>query len=250
LLAAEELCVKVNSNHPVVRTMARRYFHAHETAREEELEGLPLAGFGRRVLGYWIDMILMFPLVLFIARLWTRYEFLADSLHREWKWHGGTVRIGTGYSGASDSNEWVVIVAGLFCIALVNYLSNGKSVGKWITRTRIVSLTHERLGLWQCVERILGYGASIAEGGLGFIQYYWSPNRMCAHDRLAETVVVDERKKARRRETAAKPTSDPVSFEYPTVSQNSLGGSDSDPGEVLPSQSDPAQPGALHPMCD
>jgi uncharacterized RDD family membrane protein YckC len=189
--------------------MAWRYFHAHETAREEELEGLPLAGFGRRVLGYWIDMVLMLPLVVLIAWLWARYGFLADKLHREWKWHGSTVRIGADYSGASDSNEWVFIVAGLFCIALVNYFSNGKSVGKWITRTRIVSLTHRRLGLWQCVERILGYGASVAEGGLGFIQYCWSPNRMCAHDRLAETIVVDERRKAQRPVPSVEMPDDP-----------------------------------------
>jgi uncharacterized RDD family membrane protein YckC len=182
--------------------MERRYFHAHETAREEELEGLPLASFGRRVIGYWIDVILLAPLTFLITWLWTRYGFLADFLHREWKWHGTTVHIGTGYSGPSDSNEWIFIVAALFSIALVNYFSNGKSVGKWITRTRIVSLTHERLGLWQCVERILGYGASMAEGGLGFVQYYWSPNRMCAQDRLAETIVVDTRKKAKRQDDA------------------------------------------------
>lgn len=230
--------------------MAQRYFHAHETAREEELEGLPLAGFGRRMLGYWIDMVTMLPLVALIAWLWVRYGFLADVLHREWKWHGTTVRIGTGFSGASESNEWVFIVAGLFCIALVNYLSNGKSVGKWITRTRIVSLTHEKLGLWQCAERILGYGASLAEGGLGFIQYYWSPNRMCAHDRLAETIVVDERKKARRQETAAKLPSDPVSFQDPGESQNRLCDSAPDPWEELSSQSGPAQPDASHPTSD
>ena len=221
--------------------MAWRYFHAHETAREEELEGLPLAGFGRRVLGYWIDMVIMLPLTLLITVLWTRYGVV----NHEWKWHSGTVRV-----AGPESNEWVFIVAGLFCIALVNYLSNGKSVGKWITRTRIVSLTHERLGLWQCAERILGYGASLAEGGLGFVQYYWSPNRMCAHDRLAETIVVDERKKARRQETAAKLPSDPVSFEDPGESQNRLCGSAPDPWEELPSQSGPAQPDTSHTTSD
>jgi len=180
--------------------MAQRYYHAHETNRAEELEGLPLAGFGRRVLGYMIDMVMMLPLTLLITVLWTRYGVV----NLEWKWNGGTVRI-----AGPESNEWIFIVAALFCIALVNYLSNGKSAGKWIARTRVVSLTHKRLGLWQCVERILGYGASIAEGGLGFVQYYWSPNRMCAHDRLAETIVVDERKKAKRLEPAGEPPVEP-----------------------------------------
>lgn len=180
--------------------MATQYFHAHETAREEELEGLPLAGFGRRAFGYWIDMVLMIPLTFVITVLWVRYGIV----NREWKWHGGTIRM-----NGPEGSEWIFIIAALFCVALVNYFSNGKSVGKWIARTRIVSLTRERLGLWQCVERILGYGFSMGEGGLGFIQYYWSPNRMCAQDRLAETIVVDERKKAKRLEKAVQQPDDP-----------------------------------------
>jgi len=59
----------------------------------------------------------------------------------------------------------------------------------------ITALTHERMGLWQSVERALGYGAAVLECGLGFLQYFWSPNRMCAQDRLAETIVVDVRKR-------------------------------------------------------
>jgi hypothetical protein len=50
------------------------------------------------------------------------------------------------------------------------------------------------MGLWQSVERALGYGAAVLEGGLGFAQFFWDRNRMCAQDRLAETIVVDERK--------------------------------------------------------
>jgi hypothetical protein len=51
------------------------------------------------------------------------------------------------------------------------------------------------MGLWQSLERSLGYGAAVLEGGLGFLQYFWSENRMCAQDRLAETIVVDLRKR-------------------------------------------------------
>ena len=61
---------------------------------------------------------------------------------------------------------------------------------------RLVSLTGERMGLWQSFERGLGYGAAVLEGGVGFLQYFWDRNRMCAQDRLAETIVVDRRKRA------------------------------------------------------
>jgi hypothetical protein len=57
-----------------------------------------------------------------------------------------------------------------------------------------MSLTGPKIGLWQSIERGLGYGASVLEGGLGFVQFFWDRNRMCAQDRLAETIVVDVRK--------------------------------------------------------
>lgn len=49
------------------------------------------------------------------------------------------------------------------------------------------------MGLWQCIERGLGYGAAVLELGLGFMQFFWDHNRMCAQDRLAETIVIDVR---------------------------------------------------------
>jgi uncharacterized RDD family membrane protein YckC len=85
------------------------------------------------------------------------------------------------------------IIVMLLYWGLGNYIGNGQTPGKWLARTRIVSLTNERIGLWQSVERALGYGAAVLEGGLGFLQFFWDPNRMCAQDRLAETIVVDAR---------------------------------------------------------
>jgi uncharacterized RDD family membrane protein YckC len=90
------------------------------------------------------------------------------------------------------------IIAMLFYWGLGNYLGNGQTPGKWIARTRILSLTSERMGLWQSFERALGYGAAILEGGLGFVQFFWDRNRMCAQDRLAETIVVDSRQRQKQ----------------------------------------------------
>jgi hypothetical protein len=177
--------------------MARRYFHAHESARADELEGLPLASFARRMAGYAIDLFL-------VALLWAPFElFWVRYVSHEWNGQGN-------YTAKFDFHEWRNIVAALLYFVLLNYFSNGKSVGKWIARTRVISLTHTHLGLWQCAERVLGYAASTAEGGIGFVQYFFSPNRMCAHDRLAETIVVDERKKAKRQEPAEEPEEEPA----------------------------------------
>jgi hypothetical protein len=46
------------------------------------------------------------------------------------------------------------------------------------------------------MERALGYGASMLEGGFGFAQYFTNPNRCCVHDRIAETIVVSDKKLA------------------------------------------------------
>jgi len=79
---------------------------------------------------------------------------------------------------------------------MTRYLG-GKTLGKRLLRIRVVSLSHEHLTLWQCVERALGYGFSSLEGGFGFLQYFLHPNRQTLHDRIAETVVLWDGKKSK-----------------------------------------------------
>ena len=100
----------------------------------------------------------------------------------------------SGFHIAFTFHDWRSLFVALLYYVLVSSLSNGRSVGKWVARTRIVSLTHQHVGLWQSIERTLGYGVSTAEG-IGFLQYFSSANRMCVHDRIAQTIVVDVRKK-------------------------------------------------------
>jgi uncharacterized RDD family membrane protein YckC len=94
-----------------------------------------------------------------------------------------------------DFHEVGNIIVLIFYHGFFNYFRNGQTPGKWLARTRAVSLTHERMGPWQSVERALGYGSAVLEAGTGFLQYFWSENRMCAQDRLAETIVIDVRKR-------------------------------------------------------
>jgi len=157
---------------------APRRFHAHESPRLQSLEGRPLATFGQRLLGYAIDLFFAVLLWAPVEILWRIKVLHEQTFHIVWDFHeGGNLVV-------------MFLYFGLF-----NYFGNGRTPGKWIARTRAVSLTHPRLGLWQSVERTLGYGAAVLEGGLGFLQFFWSENRMCAQDRLAETIVVDERQR-------------------------------------------------------
>jgi uncharacterized RDD family membrane protein YckC len=157
-------------------TQPGRRFCAHEGARVHALDGVRLAAFWQRALGYFLD-------VLFAVMIWWPLElsfrhFVLHESRIEMKW---------------DFHEAGNIVVMLLYWGLGNYLGNGRTPGKWIARTRAVSLTSDRIGAWQAVERSLGYGAAVLEGGLGFAQFFWDRNRMCAQDRLAETIVVDLR---------------------------------------------------------
>jgi uncharacterized RDD family membrane protein YckC len=165
----------------------RRRFQAHESARMESLNGLPLAFFWQRWLGHWIDLALAVVIWGPSEFAWRRFV-----LHQE------------NFTVTFDYHEPGNIIVMLLYWGMFTYFGNGRTPGKWIARTKIVSLTGERMGLWQSFERALGYGAAVLELGVGFIQYFWDRNRMCAQDRLAETIVVDMRKRAYRAEEAGE----------------------------------------------
>lgn len=159
----------------------QQHFHAHEMARMDALDGLPLATFWQRALGYFIDIWVAVLLWAPTTVAWMYFvQHKRDFRDLKFNFH-------------EPSNLVVMVLYWGAC----NYFWNGRTVGKWIARTRAVSLTSERMGRWQSVERGLGYGAAILEGGLGMLQYFWDRNHQCVQDRIAETIVVDTRKKAK-----------------------------------------------------
>lgn len=162
------------------RQRDRQRFSAHESPRAHQLDGLPLATFWQRLLGYAIDLVLAIVIWAPLEVGWRILVLHESNVNIRWDFH----EVGN-----------VIVVVLYYGIA--NYAGNGRTPGKWMARTRTVSLVSKRLGFWQSIERALGYGAAVLECGLGFLQYFWSENRMCAQDRLAETIVVDLRKRRR-----------------------------------------------------
>jgi uncharacterized RDD family membrane protein YckC len=79
----------------------------------------------------------------------------------------------------------------VFYFAVSFYFFKGQSIGKYLLRIKVISLYHEHLGLWHCIERSLGYFASALEFGFGYIQAFWNPNRMTLHDKIGETIVIE-----------------------------------------------------------
>jgi uncharacterized RDD family membrane protein YckC len=155
----------------------RRRYHAHAGARADRLDGLLLATFGQRLLGYCVDLVIAVIIWFPIEFSWRYFFHHEKDIHLVWDFH--------------HAGNYIVMV---LYWGLATYFCNGRTLGKWVARTQVLSLTSERMGLWQSVERGLGYGAAVLEGGLGFLQFFWDHNRMCAQDRLAETIVIDVRK--------------------------------------------------------
>ena len=139
------------------------------------LEGVELASFGRRAAALAIDMLAV--ILLFVV--------LAIPLAIYAKTH----QIEAHFSFDPFENWYSTLLPVVYC-GLSVWLTNGRTLGKWLTGIRIVSLAHERMSLWHSVERSLGYGASLLEAGSGFFQYAIHPNKQTVHDRIAETIVV------------------------------------------------------------
>ena len=157
-----------------------RHFHAHETARYDALSGLPLASFRRRAFAILIDFAL-------IALIKSPFALLRH--------HGHSAQEHTGWEHWLELGVEEIrgLLESVLYFAVTSKLGNGQTPGKRVMKIRVCSLTHVRIGWWQAIERALGYGASLLEGGFGFLQYFLNRNRMCVHDRIAETIVVDLR---------------------------------------------------------
>ena len=157
------------------------YFISADTSRRESLNGLPLASFGRRAAAFTIDFALITIIIGAIMLPETLRSMAATSDFK---------------MDINPFHGWELLSLPLY-FGLWTYFGHGQSLGKKLLKIRVVSLTHEHLTLWHSIERSLGYGASILEGGFGFLQYFIHPNKQTVHDRIAETIVI-------KADTAAK----------------------------------------------
>jgi uncharacterized RDD family membrane protein YckC len=153
-------------------------------------KGLTLAPIGKRVLAFLIDWIVLIFIYLGIIALFDLFKMTIS-----------TINVHSIFDVEIEMENTPLylitllkIVFGLlpfiyFTISF--YCRRGQSIGKFLLKIKVVSLYHERIGLWHCIERSLGYFASALECGFGFIQAYWNPNRMTLHDKIGETIVIN-----------------------------------------------------------
>jgi|HubBroStandDraft_2_1064218.scaffolds.fasta_scaffold152925_2 uncharacterized RDD family membrane protein YckC len=168
-----------------MRTKTLILYDATQADRMKELSGVKLAPFGSRAAALLIDFLL--ASLLFLAVM-TAVILAAKYIPAVRNWDAQhNVHIELNFF---DNWYSVAYLATFFGLSL--YWGHGRTLGKRLMKLRVISLHHDHLSLWTCMERALGYGASALELGFGFVQYFIHPNRQTVHDRIAETIVVCE----------------------------------------------------------
>jgi uncharacterized RDD family membrane protein YckC len=152
----------------------KRYFNAAYMSRAHVLQDHPLASFRRRLMAFAIDFVLVIVL--------SAIPLLPEALRLN-------AETGDFAMNIDPFHGWEILILLLY-FGVWTYFGHGQTPGKKWMKIRVVSLTHTHLTLWHSFERSLGYGASLLEGGFGFLQFFIHPNRQTVHDRIAETIVV------------------------------------------------------------
>lgn len=83
-------------------------------------------------------------------------------------------------------------IGGAFYFSYFTWKWQGQTAGKRIAGIRAVKLNGSNFNLWDSIERVTGYTASASLFLMGFFQYFWNVNHQTTHDKIVETIVVEE----------------------------------------------------------
>jgi uncharacterized RDD family membrane protein YckC len=189
---------------------ATHYYDTSKIVHANQLEGLELAGFTRRLFALLIDLFILIISLYVIGAILDYFGLINFGL---------TIGISSGNSSnilPNIDNETHLIVPKYLKIifkllipvlyfGLIAWCTNGYTFGKRIFRIRIISSNHNHLTFWHSIERSLGYYASALEFGFGFLQYFIDYNRRTVHDRIAETIVIKVKKSGKRTKLPVQP---------------------------------------------
>jgi len=118
-------------------------------------------------------------------------------------WTGTFLRMGTISGGlrlVDLGSRIAIILVGVFYLPL-SWALTGQSIGKAILGLRVVrrgaESSTQRLALWRCFARGIGYWLSAVPFGLGFMLAAFDKEHRTLHDRLAGTRVIYQPPKRR-----------------------------------------------------
>lgn len=69
---------------------------------------------------------------------------------------------------------------------------NGQTPAKRLLKIRTVKLNGRNITFWNSLERASGYVASASLFFMGFLQYFWDKNHQTTHDKITETIVIQD----------------------------------------------------------
>jgi len=178
---------------------AAHYYDSSKIKHSHQLEGLELADFSRRFFALVIDLFLLMTILYVIGIILNYFGIIEFGLSIGISSDNTPASIPQVNNGTHlEAPEYLIILLKLsipvLYFGLITWYTNGYTVGKRIFRIRVVSTNHRRLSLWHSMERALGYYASSLEFGFGFLQYFIDYNRRTVHDKIAETIVLQEKR--------------------------------------------------------
>ena len=69
---------------------------------------------------------------------------------------------------------------------------NGQTPAKRFFRIKTAKLNGKNITFWNSLERASGYVASASLFFMGFLQYFWDKNHQTTHDKITETIVIQD----------------------------------------------------------
>jgi len=163
------------------------YTTQHEFHQDKEFI---LATIRKRSVAYLFDWIILILIYLSIMTLFALFKMDISKINV----HGifdVEIEMNNTPSYVITIMKFIFGLMPIIYFTISFYFFKGQTIGKYFLRIRVLSLYHEHLGLWHCIERSLGYFASALEFGFGYIQAFWNPNRMTLHDKIGETIVIE-----------------------------------------------------------
>lgn len=152
---------------------------------QASIAGLPLAGNGRRFVGYLIDAIIFWIVSLPLSIVFSSTTNVVTTI--------GTTTITTPERSVSPLLELILLVAGLAYFTLL-WSSNGASVGQMVVGIKVVDAsTGAPVSQTQALVRAIGYIISAIPIYIGFIWAFFDSRKQGWMDKMANTLVVRAR---------------------------------------------------------
>lgn len=146
------------------------------------IAGLPLAGNGRRFVGYLIDGIIFWIVWLPLSIVFSGTTNVVTTI--------GTTTITTQERTISPIIEIILLIVGLAYFTLL-WSSNGSSVGQMVVGIKVVDAsTGAPVSQTQALVRAIGYIISAIPIYIGFIWAFFDPRKQGWMDKMANTLVV------------------------------------------------------------